>query len=122
MAGACAIGSAIGGKGPDPDMGPAIACIEIVSKCEGTKIVACAQPAPEELPEGVTAKFMLATTVKDDGVGEAVYVDFLGKALAEGSFVAAPEAVVVGKGLGEIQAAFEIQKKGVSAKKIVVSL
>jgi hypothetical protein len=103
-------------------MGPAIACIEIVSKCEGTKIVACAQPAPEELPEGVTAKFMLATTVKDDGVGEAVYVDFLGKALAERTFVAAPKAVVVGKGLGEIQAAFEIQKKGVSAKKIVVSL
>jgi hypothetical protein len=79
-------------------------------------------PPPDNLPEGVGAKFCMAGSIKDDEVGKSVYADFLPEALAEGTFVAAPEAEVVGKGLENIQAAFEVQKKGVSAKKIVVSL
>jgi hypothetical protein len=47
---------------------------------------------------------------------------FLPKALKNGTFVASPEPFVVGKGLEAIQEAFSIQEKGVSAKKVVVSL
>jgi hypothetical protein len=49
-------------------------------------------------------------------------VDFLPKALAEGIYIAAPDPHVVGKGLEYMQAGFDLQKKGVSAKKMVVSL
>jgi hypothetical protein len=42
--------------------------------------------------------------------------------LAERRFLAAPEPQVAGKGLEGIEDAFAIAKKGVSAKKIVVSL
>jgi hypothetical protein len=55
-------------------------------------------------------------------VGKVIFEDFLPQALAEGKYVAAPEPMVVGKGLESIQEAFKIQQKGVSAKKVVVSL
>lgn len=55
-------------------------------------------------------------------VGEAVYANFLSQALANGKFRAAPEPVVAGEGLEAIQGAIDLQKKGVSAKKVVISL
>ena len=51
-----------------------------------------------------------------------IFEDFLPKVLAEGKYVAAPYPEVVGKGLEYIQAGFELQKKGMSAKKVIVSL
>ncbi|KAK9350916.1 GroES-like protein [Lipomyces doorenjongii] len=51
-----------------------------------------------------------------------VYLDFLGPALAEKQFVPAPEPQVVGRGLDKINEALDLNQKGVSAKKIVVSL
>ena len=51
-----------------------------------------------------------------------VYGHFLPQALAEGKYIAAPEPFVVGHGLEHIQKAFDFQKKGVSAKKVVVTL
>ena len=51
-----------------------------------------------------------------------IYEEFLPKALAAGEYVAAPDPIVVGKGLEFMQAAMDMQKKGVSAKKVVVSL
>ena len=86
------------------------------------KFVATAQPPPKDVLPGVEAKFILGGSLKDNEVGKVIYEDFLPKALAEGQFVAAPEPVVIGNGLEHIQAAFEVQKKGVSAKKVVVSL
>lgn len=58
----------------------------------------------------------------DNEVSKVLYEDFLPQALAEGHYVAAPEPVVVGKGLDHIQAGFDAQRQGVSAKKVVVSL
>ncbi|KAI9876490.1 MAG: hypothetical protein M1830_006386, partial [Pleopsidium flavum] len=55
-------------------------------------------------------------------VSRAVYEDFLPAALAQGKYIAAPEPHVVGKGLEHLQEAMELNKKGVSAKKVVVSL
>ena len=71
---------------------------------------------------GVTFKFFDASSVVDNEVGPAIYQDFLPAALASGRFRAAPPARVVGTGLGAIQSAFDIQRKGVSASKIVVAL
>jgi len=58
----------------------------------------------------------------DNEVGEAIYVDFLPQALANGRYVAAPPALVVGAGLEAIETGFEVQRKGMSAQKVVVSL
>ena len=71
---------------------------------------------------GVTVKFFDASSVIDNEIGPAIYRDFLGPALAEGRFRPAPPPRVVGHGLQAIQTAFDIQRNGVSASKIVVAL
>jgi NADPH:quinone reductase-like Zn-dependent oxidoreductase len=71
---------------------------------------------------GVTAKFFDASSVVDNEVGPAIYRDYLGPALAEGRFRPAPPPQVVGHGLAAIQTALDIQRKGVSAAKVVVAL
>jgi hypothetical protein len=57
---------------------------------------------------GVRSKFIFGTTLAFNGVGKMVYEDFLPYALADGSFVAAPEPVVVGKGLEFVQAGLDL--------------
>ncbi|KAI4867401.1 GroES-like protein [Hypoxylon rubiginosum] len=59
---------------------------------------------------------------EDNVVSRAVFRDFLPRALAERQFVPAPPPLVVGTGLEKIQEAMDLQMKGVSAQKIVVSL
>ena len=72
--------------------------------------------------KGVGIKFIFGTDLMANEVGNAIYNDFLPMALAKGEFVAAPEPQVVGKGLDCIQEAMDLNKKGVSAKKVVVTL
>ena len=96
--------------------------LEIVSKSKGNKFVAMAIRYEEPVPDGVESKFIWGSTLADNEVGAALYADYLPKALAEGKFIAAPEPLVVGKGLESIQKALEVQRNGVSAKKVVVSL
>ncbi|WYZ42208.1 hypothetical protein EsH8_V_001103 [Colletotrichum jinshuiense] len=55
-------------------------------------------------------------------IGEWVWGKFIPEALANGSFQAKPDPLVTGHGLKDIQGALDIQRKGVSAKKIVVTL
>jgi NADPH:quinone reductase-like Zn-dependent oxidoreductase len=69
---------------------------------------------------GVGTKFIFGSSLADNEVGPAIYVDYLPRALAEGRFVAAPPAMVVGQGLGDLQAALDAQRAGVSASKLVV--
>ena len=97
------------------------ACLDIVHQSHGHKLVAMALRVPEKLPEGVTAKFILSNEM-DNEVREAIYGNFLPKALKEGKYVCAPEPMVVGKGLESVQEALDVQKKGVSARKVVVTL
>ena len=96
--------------------------LEIVSKAKGNKFVAMAMQYDGPVPDGVESKFILGSSLADNELGAAVYADYLPKALAEGKFIAAPEPLVVGKGLESIQKALDVQMKGVSAKKVVVSL
>ena len=123
-------------------------CLDILAKCTGNKFLSMASyPVPQTPPKsfvllsiaasymtgmaniwvkskvgGVRTAFIFGSSLLYNEVGKAIYVDFLPRALAEGSYVAAPEPLVVGKGLEYIQAGYDLQKKGVSAKKVVVSL
>jgi NADPH:quinone reductase-like Zn-dependent oxidoreductase len=127
--------------------GAAEKCMQILDKSTGSnKFVAMATfPVPEKEPQSFvllrTAIFFVtwliayklkglikgikSTLIRIDvnsGVSKHIFVDFLPKALQNGSYVAAPEPEVTGRGLESIQEAFNLKKKGVSAKKIVVSL
>jgi len=97
-------------------------CCEVLLKVNGGGFVASANRYAGDLPEGVSSKMIFGSDLKNNEVGKAVWVDFLSEALEKGVYKAAPEPLVVGSGLEKVQEAFEIQKKGVSAKKVVVSL
>lgn len=97
-------------------------CMDVVSKCTGNKFIATTLRGYPPPPDGVTIMPIFGTSLKDNEIGGAVYEHFLPKALKAGTFVPAPEAFVVGHGLESIQFAVDIQHKGVSAKKVVVSL
>lgn len=139
MAGALAVGA-----------GSAEACVEVMRKCKGTKFVSMAtfpvsftQPLGQKVampstvigflwftvrfwlqtrPRGIRSRFIFGSSLVHNEVGKVVYADFLPGALAQRRFFAAPEPQVVGEGLASIQSALDLQRKGVSARKIVVSL
>lgn len=73
---------------------------------------------------GVRTKFIVAEDIcePDNVASRLVFRDFLPRSLASRQLVPAPEPLVIGKGLEKIQEGMELQKKGVSAQKIVVSL
>lgn len=71
---------------------------------------------------GVGTKYIFGTTLKANEVSTAIYGDFLPSALAEGRYAAAPKPCVLGHGVDDFQRAMDIQLKGVSAAKIVVTL
>ena len=139
LAGAIAIGS----NSTNP-------CIDIVSASKGRKFIAKASAGslPDVWPstvlgtvsfvagfvsstlsimlrstiKRVSCKFLNGTDLMDNEVGKLIYEDYLPAALAQRTFVAAPEPMVVGHGLGHVQEALDLHRKGVSAKKLVVSL
>lgn len=72
--------------------------------------------------KGIPTKFIIGNTLQYNKVSYVVYEDFLAQALAVGRYVAAAEPFVIGHGLEYIQQALDFQKKGVWAKKVVVTL
>ncbi|KAF2172616.1 hypothetical protein M409DRAFT_49171 [Zasmidium cellare ATCC 36951] len=128
--------------------GGAETMMDVFPKCKGNKFIACGNypephPAPKNMvmlriickflswqismwwkgmTRGIGWKFIFADTLTNNGVGKAVYTDYLPKALADKSYVPAPEPIVFGHGLDVIQEAFDYQARGVSAKKVVVTL
>jgi NADPH:quinone reductase-like Zn-dependent oxidoreductase len=114
---------AIGSFDPAVNVGVVQACVDVVVKSEGRKFVAMAvQFDPAQVPEGVGAKFIFGSDLKDNEVGPAIFEHFLPKALEEGAFKCGTTPLVAGEGLESIQEAFEVSKKGVSAQKVVVTL
>ncbi|KAJ5464204.1 hypothetical protein N7475_007339 [Penicillium sp. IBT 31633x] len=125
------------------------ACIEILANTQGSKFVAQASfPFPEVILtttlgfaramgaliwsnirifissklHGVTTRFIFGSSLAHNEIGSMIYGHFMPGALATGVFVAAPKPYVVGKGLEDIQKALDCHMRGVSAKKVVVSL
>ncbi|KAI4162658.1 MAG: hypothetical protein LQ342_003704 [Letrouitia transgressa] len=97
-------------------------CMDVVLKSSGAKFVATTKQGFPDPPEGVAINQVFATTIKDNQVGKAVYVDFLPKALDAGTFLPAPEPLIAGKGLESLQEAVDRYKQGISAAKLVVTL
>ncbi|KAL9612464.1 MAG: hypothetical protein Q9167_002936 [Letrouitia subvulpina] len=97
-------------------------CMEVVLKSSGAKFVATTKRGFPDPPEGVVIKQVFGSTIKNNQVGKAVYVDYLPKALDAGTFVPAPEPLIAGSGLDSLQGAVDLYKQGVSATKIVVTL
>ena len=105
--------------------GPAwTACTSVLARLTGgSKFVATTKHGGPDPPEGVTMKSLFAITIKDNSVGQAVYQDYLSKALKAGTFVPAPEPIIAGKGLESVQTAIDLYNEGgISAQKIVVTL
>jgi hypothetical protein len=73
-------------------------------------------------PKGVVLTTIFATTLAENHVGKGIYESFLPGALAKGSYVASPAAEVAGHGLEAIRGAVNRVTRGVSAKKLVVTL
>ncbi len=70
----------------------------------------------------IRTKFIWGGALMHNEVSRVIYTGFLPQALADGRYRAAPDPLVAGTGLGSIPAAMDIQKKGVSARKVVVTL
>ncbi|KAL8759481.1 MAG: hypothetical protein Q9184_003606 [Pyrenodesmia sp. 2 TL-2023] len=125
------------------------ACIDIAAASKGRKFVAQASvPWPEKMPtttmgiigvlcsfvlsnisvwfkaktKRVDTKFVFGSDLMANEVSRVIYEDFLPAALADGSYRPAPEPHVVGRGLEFVQEALDSHMKGVSARKVVVSL
>jgi hypothetical protein len=71
---------------------------------------------------GVKLGYINGGTLVDNGVGKKIFEGFLEDALEMGEFKPSPGPEVVGKGLEMVQEAMDRQKRGVSAKKVVVLL
>ncbi|KAL5414007.1 hypothetical protein PMIN04_009218 [Paraphaeosphaeria minitans] len=118
-------------------------CLDVLGRCQGDKHMAMATyPVPSHPKRftllqtiycfvtsttsiavnyklrGITTSFVWGSVVHSP-MGEAVYAKFLPDALANGKFRAAPKPVVVGERLEAIQNAIDLQKKGISAGKVV---
>jgi threonine dehydrogenase-like Zn-dependent dehydrogenase len=132
--------------------GSAALCIDVIGQCQGRRIVTMASsPLPIDdapltgqffwklthLPRLVTGFLGLALRARLKGVatrsiwgtalmkgplGKQIFQDFLGRALASGQFVPAPQPLVAGHSLRAIPEAMALLRSGVSARKVVVSL
>ena len=128
--------------------GGAETILEVFKQCRGKRFISMvAFPKPPQPPQRLVTvqtmyhfiKFMVVTSIKarmagicwnfvngstlaQNGLGKIIYADFLGQALEKGLYLCKPEPTVVGEGLEKLQKALDIQKNGVSAKKVVLSL
>lgn len=78
-----------------------------------------------DAPKDLNITFARAIAIMSDAhkhVGEAIWGEYVPAALNEGKLKAVPKPMVIGKGLEVIQEALAVQKKGVSAMKVVVEL
>lgn len=121
--------------------------MDILGQCEGDKAISMATfPIPLEKSsfflvkmiyafvtfsatiwiksklKGVRYQFIEGASLAFDGLGKTIYNDYLPSALEEGRYTASPSPLEVGTGLDYIQAAMDLSKQGVSAKKVVVKL
>nr|WP_246311829.1 zinc-binding alcohol dehydrogenase family protein [Leifsonia naganoensis] len=71
---------------------------------------------------GVRASFIWGSAIASSAVGPALWRDYLPAALASGSHRPYPEAHIAGDGLPAIQDALDTLRRGVSARKLVITM
>ena len=62
-----------------------------------------------------------SSAIFDNDVGPYIWRKFLPTALDKGKIVPQPDPLIVGEELRSVQAALDRQKKGVSARKVIVT-
>lgn len=90
---------------------------QILEKLGGGN-VATVLPPPENVPSNIKA----ANVFGIDQITHILWAEYVPEALASGQLKCLPEPMVVGKGLESIQKGLDENKKGVSAKKVVIEL
>ena len=75
-------------------------------------------PPPENPPSSVKSAHVFGI----NKMTHPLWADYVTKALEGGQLKCLPEPLVVGKGLESVQKGLDENKKGVSAKKVVVEL
>ncbi|WIB68413.1 zinc-binding alcohol dehydrogenase family protein [Curtobacterium sp. MCBD17_035] len=103
--------------------------LRVVRATAGSRRLASAYPTPatrlrarSARREGITVSAIWGGTPLVSQVGPLVYEAFLPQALATGRYVAAPEREVVGHGIAAVPEALARLRRGVSARKLVVTL
>lgn len=101
----------------------------IVRNAAGSKRLASAYPSPMTKlrahimrREGIMVSTIWGGTPTTTSVGTMIYEAFLPRALDTGQYVPAPTSDVVGHGLSTIPDALSRLRKGVSARKIVITV
>ena len=92
--------------------------VPIVEKLGGGSLTRVLQGGPESLPSSVKSGAVF-------GINENTHVlwrEFMTPALEKGVLKCLPEPLVIGKGLESVQKGLDENKKGVSAKKVVIEL
>jgi NADPH:quinone reductase-like Zn-dependent oxidoreductase len=95
-------------------------CLNIAARSKKDFFLPTSQRLPPTVPNGVKAKFIFSTVFESVPSLQFVFGKFLPKVLAEGKWIVAPEPLVIGKGLGDIQKGIHTLAKGVSAKKVII--
>ena len=97
---------------------------EVTGKLGGSMVVGTLPPPSSGLSDGVKAQGLYALTIAtaQKEVGEAIWGNYVPKALADRTLQAKPDPIIVGKGLEKVQEGLDKQKAGISAGKIVIEL
>ncbi|KAG0649801.1 Trans-enoyl reductase [Hyphodiscus hymeniophilus] len=100
------------------------ATAEVVERLGGGTIVTVLSTPPKRLPISVKAVMVSAVSIamEQREVGDAVWREYVPKALASGQLLAKPDPLIIKGGLEHIQDAVDTLRKGVSAAKVVVQL
>lgn len=99
---------------PDQSYNHTLAILEKL----GGGVIAVVLPPPENPPSSVKVGNVFGI----NDLTHPLWADFITQALEAGKFVCAPPPLVVGKGLEAVQKGLDENKKGVSAKKVVIEL
>jgi len=98
------------------------AAVNILHRVKGKGTIATTIGGVDNPLEGIEIGRTFVTTLEDNAVGRAVYVRYMEKALAAGTFRPAPKPIVYGEGLESVQGAIDRLREGFSAAKVVVTL
>ena len=99
---------------PDQSYAPALAILEKL----GGGNLATTLPAPKETPANVKANFVIGI----NPLTHPLWAEYITPALESGQLKCLPEPLVVGRGLEHVEEAVDKNRKGVSARKVVIEL
>ncbi|KAF2647905.1 GroES-like protein [Lophiostoma macrostomum CBS 122681] len=98
-------------------------CAAVLDALGGGKIASVGS-APNDLPKRVKIARIGSTGIlnQEPEVAQKIWGEYVPAALDAGKLVPAPKALVAGKHLEDVQEGLDVQKKGVSARKVVITL